>query len=91
MRSWFFGGGQWSRPQDCDRPEYGPSSDTRGELYERLLWGPKRPVVVQAWGGPKTLGQVTPPPPAPDKDELKPRRPKWARAVALARANGLIR
>ena len=37
----------------------GPIPDSRGEHYERLLWGPKPPVVIQRWGGAKIVVQVS--------------------------------
>jgi len=36
----------------------GPIPDSRGEHYERLLWGPQLPFVIQALGSPKILRQV---------------------------------
>ena len=40
-------------------PEYPPSPDSQASHYLRPYWGPKRPFVIQALGGPKILGQVT--------------------------------
>ena len=39
--------------------EYPPTPDSRTKHYEFTPWGPKLPVVIQASGGSKLLGQVS--------------------------------
>ncbi len=66
-----------------ERPEYPPPTpDSRTRHYEFTDWGPKLPVVVQAWGGPKIQVQVTAP-------QISATRTKKARRNAPAGLIGL--